>query len=93
LFLRGSALKAFVEDVWRPAEPAALEASFSEGPHAPAPLLADLRRDPAKTRVTACSAWVRLLNVPLDRVASRVDAVTGLNAFLSQSAGGPILYI
>ncbi|MBK8574897.1 MAG: hypothetical protein IPN90_04175 [Elusimicrobia bacterium] len=53
-------------------------------------LLNDLRGH-GGVRVYACSAWVRLLKMPPTRVAERVDAVVGLNAFLSQAQGGPIL--
>jgi peroxiredoxin family protein len=48
-------------------------------------------REKDAVRVYACSAWVRLLGLDPARVAERVDAVVGLNAFLSQAEGGPML--
>ena len=56
----------------------------------PAAFLNDLR-DQGGVRVYACSAWVRLLKISPKRAAEKVDAVIGLNAFLSQAHGGPIL--
>src|SRR5262245_34303240 len=93
LFLRGPALKAFVDDHWqKPHDPHAQKglAQFQALP--PQELLSELRSK-GKTHVYACSAWVRMLHLPAAQVASRVDAVIGLNAFLSQAEGGPVLYI
>jgi peroxiredoxin family protein len=93
LFLRGPALRAFVTGVWKaPEDPALGKALEDFGPVTPEDMLAELRAK-GKTPVTACSAWVRILKLPAEQVAAKVDAVTGLNAFLSQAAGGPILYI
>jgi peroxiredoxin family protein len=90
LFLRGPALKAFVSDQWAesPGIPGlkagvdqALTEAFSQV------------RSRSKVRVYACSAWVRLWGLEAPAVASRVDAVIGLNGFLSQAEGGALLYL
>jgi peroxiredoxin family protein len=59
---------------------------------APEKTLAEIRAA-GKVTVYACSAWVRMLGLSPAAVAARVDAVAGLNAFLSQAEGGSILYI
>jgi peroxiredoxin family protein len=90
LFLRGPALKAFVDGGWIPPT----EGVPPEGLHfqhkSPAVFLEELRTY-GGVRVYACSAWVRLLGLDPKRVAGKVDAVVGLNAFLSQSHNGPML--
>ncbi len=50
-------------------------------------------REKGKLRLYACSAWVKLNKLEPADVAPHVDAIVGLNAFLSQAEGGPILYI
>lgn len=89
LFLRGPALNAFVSEKWLTPE-GTHEAMYSFQHKRPAAFLKKLRSQNA-VAVYACSAWVRLSNLPPQRVAERVDAVVGLNAFLSQAQGGPIL--
>jgi peroxiredoxin family protein len=90
LFLRGPALGAFVEKRWT-APPDILSADSFQFQHAtPAAFLGELQEQ-GGVRVYACSAWVRLLKLSPKRVAERVDAVIGLNAFLAQAQGGPIL--
>lgn len=85
-FLRGPALRAYVSGDW-------LETSkplvFPDDPDQTLRFL----RDKGKVTLYACSAWVRLWNLDNAAVLSRVDAVVGLNAFLSQSEGGTIIYI
>lgn len=91
LFLRGPALRAFVRNRWeKPPDPQVEKglARFQNAP--PAELLAEIRSK-GKVRVYACSAWVRMLGLESAAVAQRVDAVIGLNAFLSQSEGGSLL--
>lgn len=66
------------------------EESFHFQHKSPAAFLSELRAHGGVT-VYACSAWVRLLKMNPKRVAERVDAVVGLNAFLSQAQSGPIL--
>jgi peroxiredoxin family protein len=89
LFLRGEALKSFVEDRWPPASGPALRRY--PGPSASETL--EELRSAGKTNVYACSAWVRMLDLDSASVTRRVDAVIGLNAFLTQAEGGPILYL
>ncbi len=55
-------------------------------------LLSEIRAK-GKVRVYACSAWVRMLKLNTGLVTQRVDAVIGLNGFLSQADGGTILYV
>lgn len=92
LFLRGPALGAFVEGKWAQPESGLTEESFQFQHKSPSVFLNELRGH-GGIRVYACSAWVRLLKMNPSRVAERVDAVVGLNAFLSQAQGGPILTI
>ena len=93
LFLRGPALRAFVQDRWAPAPDAGAEKGLNQFPgNAPADLLAEIRAK-GKVQVYACSAWARMLHLKSADVAARVDAVIGLNAFLSHAEGGTILYI
>ena len=89
LFLRGPALKGFVSRRW-PLPKDAPESRFRFGAQTPDALLSELR-SAGGVRVYACSAWVGMLNLTNADVAARVDAVVGLNAFLSQAQGGPIL--
>ncbi len=90
LFLRGPALRAFIEGRWAsPVAGVSMEALHFQH-KSPIDYLNDLRAH-GGVRVYACSAWVRLLGLDPKRVAERVDAVVGLNAFLSQSQGGPVL--
>mgnify|MGYP001470773190 CR=1 FL=1 len=90
LFLRGPALKAFVDGRWGTPPAVLSEDSFQFQHSTPADFLRDLREQ-GGVRVYACSAWVRLLKLGPKLVAERVDAVIGLNAFLAQAQGGPIL--
>ena len=90
LFLRGPALGAFVGEQWAQPPLGLNEDVFHFQNKTPAAFLNDLRGQ-GGLRVYACSAWVRLLKINSKRVAERVDAVIGLNAFLSQAQGGPIL--
>lgn len=90
LFLRGPALKAHVRHRW--AKPRGVEESRLMFHHqTPTALLEELRGQ--GLRVYACSAWVHLHGLTTAAVSARVDAVIGLNAFLSQSQGGPLLYL
>lgn len=90
LFLRGPALKAYVRNRW--SKPRGVKENQLVFHHqTPAALLEELRSQ--GVRVYACSAWVHLHRLPPELVAARVDAVVGLNAFLSQSQGGPLLYL
>lgn len=90
LFLRGPALKAHARNRW--SKPRGLKESQLMFHHqTPAALLEELRRQ--GLRVYACSAWVHLHGLAPAVAAARVDAVIGLNAFLSQSQGGPLLYL
>lgn len=90
LFLRGPALGAFVEGKWAEAATGLTDESFHFQHKAPSVFLSELQGH-GGVRVYACSAWARLLKLSPKRVAERVDAVVGLNAFLSQAQGGPIL--
>lgn len=90
LFLRGPALGAFVSERWTGPTEGVAEESYCFQGMSPAVFLDDLRGH-GGVRVYACSAWVRLLKITPKRAAQRVDAVVGLNAFLSQAQGGPIL--
>lgn len=90
LFLRGPALGAFIEGKWAKPESGLTESSFHFQHQTPTVYLNGLRGQ-GGIRVYACSAWVRLLKMNPRRVAERVDAVVGLNAFLSQAQGGPVL--
>ncbi len=90
LFLRGPALDAYVKGKWAKSESDLTDASFEFQHKSPGDFLNELRGH-GGIRVYACSAWVRLLKLSSHRVAERVDAVIGLNAFLSQSQGGPVL--
>lgn len=63
---------------------------FQFGGQTPESLLSELQKRNG-VRVYACSAWVGLLKLDNAAVAVRVDAIVGLNAFLSQAQGGPIL--
>ncbi len=90
LFLRGPALSGFVQRDWAVSTPGLRVDSFHFQHKSPADFL-DRLREHGGVRVYACSAWVSLLKLPPKRVAERVDAVVGLNAFLSQAQGGPIL--
>ncbi len=89
LFFRGPALKAFVENHW-PVANAATAQHLHFQHRSPAAFLDDLRQA-GGVRVYACSAWARMLNLSPRLLAQRLDAVVGLNAFLSQAQGGPIL--
>lgn len=89
LFLRGPALNAFVSERW-PSPEGAKEDTFYFHHKTPAAFLKELRSH-GQVTVYACSAWVRLLKVSPKRLADKVDAVIGLNGFLSQAEGGPIL--
>jgi peroxiredoxin family protein len=91
-FLRGPALKAYLKDAWRPPSDPAVQKGLSSFPgNGPQDTLRTLRD--AGLRLYACSAWVRLLALDNGEVAAHVDAVVGLNAFLSQAEGGTILYL
>jgi peroxiredoxin family protein len=93
LFLRGPALRAFIENQWEKSPDPRVEKGllrFQSVP--PETLLAEIRSK-GKVRVYACSAWTTMLHLNSASVAARVDAVIGLNAFLSQSEGGAVLYI
>lgn len=90
LFLRGPALAAFMEGKWAKPESGLTEDAFQFQHKSPSAFLDELRGH-GGIRVYACSAWVRLLKISPRRVAERVDAVVGLNAFLSQAQGGPVL--
>ncbi len=90
LFLRGPALRSFVEARWAPGDGDPPPESFHFQHKTPAGFLKDLRAH-GGVRVYACSAWARLLKIDSALLAERVDAVVGLNAFLSQARGGPIL--
>lgn len=93
LFLRGPALAAHVAGKWSEAPSAAVRKGM--GRHLaedPAETLAHIRAH-GKVHVYACSAWVRMLELDRAKVASKVDAVVGLNAFLTQAEGGPILAV
>lgn len=90
LFLRGPALGAFVERKWAQPESGLTEESFHFQNKSPSAFLDEMRGH-GGVRVYACSAWVKLLKISPRRVAERVDAVVGLNAFLSQAQGGPVL--
>jgi peroxiredoxin family protein len=90
LFLRGPALKAYVERRWAPPVESVPEDGLHFQHQSPSDFLDELRSH-GKVRVYACSAWVRLLGINPKRVAERVDAVIGLNAFLSQAQDGPLL--
>lgn len=93
LFLRGPALRAFVHGRWPdPADKEVKEGLERFQALSPHDLLAEIRAK-GKARVYACSAWARMLRIDGGETASRVDAVIGLNAFLSQSQGGRILYL
>ncbi len=93
LFLRGPALARFVDGDWeRPGDPAVEKGLAGQRGPAPEAVLAEIRAG-GKVRIYACSAWALMLGLDNGALASRVDAVAGLNAFLSQAAGGPILYI
>jgi peroxiredoxin family protein len=92
LFLRGPALKAYITQCWS-AHPPELADSLRRFENPSSQDLLDLLREKGKVRLYACSAWVRILGLPPEEVASRVDAVAGLPAFLSQSDGAPVLYI
>ncbi|MBK6880268.1 MAG: hypothetical protein IPN65_01420 [Elusimicrobia bacterium] len=90
LFLRGPALQAHVHNRW--SAPRGLKASrLSFNHQSPQALLDELRTHGA--RVYACSAWAHLSDLAPATVAARVDAVIGLNAFLAQSQGGPLLHL
>ncbi len=91
IFLRGPALSAFIKGQWNPPEDEALRQGLAAWGE-PENLLAELRSK-GKIRVYACSAWVRMLKLDPGATAARVDAVVGLNGFLSQADGGPILYL
>jgi len=92
-FLRGPALKAFLHDAWQPPADPAVQKGFAQFPgNGPRDTLQTLR-EAGGLRLYACSAWVRLLGLDTGETAARVDAVIGLNAFLSQAEGGTILYI
>jgi len=91
LFLRGPALRAFIRNRWAPpARGAGPIGGFHFNHKTPGEILAELRGH-GKILVYACSAWVRQSKLDGGVVASRVDAVVGLNAFLSQASGGPLL--
>ena len=89
LFLRGPALRAHVAGRWGPPARGIPGGQLLFGGHTPEAFLEDLRG--VGVRVYACSAWARILKLSPGILASRVDAVVGLNAFLSQAAGGPLL--
>lgn len=90
LFLRGPALKAHARNRW--SQPRGVkESRFMFHHQTPTALLEELRRQ--GLRVYACSAWAHLHGLPPSVAAARVDAVIGLNAFLSQAEGGPLLYL
>lgn len=89
LFFRGPALKSFVEKQWPSATALPVESLHFQH-RSPADFLDDLRQS-GGVRVYACSAWARILKLPSRLLAQRTDAVVGLNAFLSQAQGGPVL--
>jgi peroxiredoxin family protein len=91
LFLRGPALRAFLEKKWE-SPPATLgaESLFRFYDQTPHEFIVEMKSQ-GNFRVYACSAWVRLLGFDNAFAAARVDAVIGLNAFLSQAQGGPVL--
>lgn len=91
LFLRGPALHAYLKDRWMASPSVAYQeavARFDSPP--PDELLKELRAQ-GRLRVYACSAWIRRWG--LGEWSDRLDAVVGLTAFLTQSAGGPILHL
>jgi peroxiredoxin family protein len=89
LFLRGPALRSHASGRWAAPATETPREGFRFGGRTSQELLEDLRS--AGLRVYACSAWARLLRLDPGVLARRVDAVVGLNAFLSQAAGGPLL--
>lgn len=89
VFFRGGALKSYVEKKWPPSS-SAPDDSFHFQNGSPSDFLDDLRRA-GGVRVYACSGWARLLKLAPRSLAQRVDAVVGLNAFLSQAQGGAVL--
>ncbi|MBI4395589.1 MAG: hypothetical protein HY548_00745 [Elusimicrobia bacterium] len=92
IFLRGPALRAFVENQWAAAPDTAIEKGLNLLPAGPEDMLAEIRAM-GKVQVYACSAWVRILKLDSPKTASRVDAVIGLNMFLTQSDGGSVLFV
>lgn len=89
LFFRGPALKSFVENKWSPSS-ISDDGAFHFQNQSPSDFLNDLRKA-GGVQVYACSAWARILRLPSPILAQRTDAVVGLNAFLSQAQGGPVL--
>ena len=92
-FLRGLALKAYVENRWAPASPPRLQESLLQHQSLPPQDLLTELRAKGKFSLYACSAWVQILGLDSAKVTKTVDAIVGINAFLSQGEGGPILYI
>lgn len=91
LFLRGPALRSYMDNRWESPPPSAgPESVFRFYDQTPHEFIREMKTQGA-FRVYACSAWVRLLGYDNATAAPRVDAVIGLNAFLSQAQGGPIL--
>jgi peroxiredoxin family protein len=91
VFLRGPALAAYLEDRWAPPAPPLPSVDDLRFQHQSPTEFLDALRPHGRVSVLACSAWVRLLRLDPARVAARVDAVVGLNAFLAQSAGGAVM--
>ncbi|MBK8871045.1 MAG: DsrE family protein [Elusimicrobia bacterium] len=89
LFFRGPALKAFIEKQWPPPTAVSVDSLHFQN-RSPSDYLDGLRQA-GGVRVYACSAWARLLKLTSRSLAQRTDAVVGLNAFLSQAQGGPVL--
>jgi peroxiredoxin family protein len=93
LFLRGPALEAYLTQKWRDAEPSSLHKGLNRyQAHSCYETVNDLRAR-GKIRLYACSAWVRMLEIDMAKITEAVDAVEGLNAFLSGAGDGQILYI
>lgn len=89
LFFRGPALKSLIDKKW-PSSAVVSDDSLHFQHRSPGDFLDDLRRV-GGLRVYACSAWARTLKLSARSLAQRTDAVVGLNAFLSQAQGGPVL--
>jgi len=105
LFLFYGALAGFMDGSWdHPdtiAEPdgglgsdAVLQRAFelSDMP-LPSELLEMVRREQGKLTVCACSASMKLLDLPSGEVSERVDHVAGLATMLEMADGAQTLYI